>query len=258
MAWVLTRSLAQLRTDLNTAFPNRDHGSDGTIGDPAHQAETSGHNPDDTFGSRSEYSDNDTKAEVRAFDADHDLRDRRGINMQMVVDKILQTSADRNRLAYIIYNRAIWRKRNGWRKENYTGSNSHEHHAHFSGDPNYDEDNSPWTSILSFKEVPDVDAEQNRRLTNIDSIEYFGNTLGQVIVPIIEHGATTSQKKPYALMQRVNEIQEKVNELAAGGVTQDMLNIAVKAALQDPTVLAALAPVIQENAFKGAQQAERE
>lgn len=51
---------------------------------------------------------------------------------------------------------------------------------------------------------------------------------------------------------------EEVTGLQPGNVTQDMLNIAVKNALLDPTVLAALGPVIEANAFSAAQRAERE
>lgn len=150
MAWVLTAALAALRADFNTAFPSRDHASDGTIGDPAHQAETSGHNPDDTPGVSAEYADADSVAEVRAFDCDNDFRDPRGIGMQQVIDKILVTPADRGRLRYIIYNRRIWSRNTNWGPRPYTGSNPHDKHAHFSGDPLTDADASPWLSVLSF------------------------------------------------------------------------------------------------------------
>jgi hypothetical protein len=161
MAWIVTPALARLMADFRTAFPNKDRSSDGTIGDAAHQAETSGHNPDDTAGSRAEYSDADTTAEVRAVDADDDLRDPRGVTMEDVVQRMLRTPADLARLMYIIYNRRIWRRRNGWRQETYTGSNPHDKHAHFSGDPARDDDAAPWLSVLSFKE--DV-MEQSERL----------------------------------------------------------------------------------------------
>src|SRR5690348_18451057 len=73
--WQLTRGLQNLRAQVDAAFPDRDTTSDGTIGDKAHQAETSGHNPDDTPGSRPEWNgDDDANAEVRAWDMDSDLR----------------------------------------------------------------------------------------------------------------------------------------------------------------------------------------
>lgn len=149
MAWVVTKSLARLKSDFNTTFPNKSHASDGTIGDAAHQAEVSGHNPDDTPGSKSEYTDADNIPEVRAIDVDNILR-ADPVNMQTVIDRMLKSPNDLNRLMYIIYNRQIWRKRNGWRKEVYTGASAHTEHAHFSGDPAFDEDSAPWISVTSF------------------------------------------------------------------------------------------------------------
>ncbi len=144
---VLTTALTRLRSDFDTRFPRRDKASDGWIGDAAHQASTSGHNPDDTPGSKAEYSDADAKAEVRAVDIDKDLKDT--VSMQQVVDAILRTPTDRRRLKYVIFNRRIWSASNGWAPRAYTGSNPHDQHAHFSGDPAYDEDGQPWSSVLN-------------------------------------------------------------------------------------------------------------
>lgn len=52
----------------------------------------------------------------------------------------------------------------------------------------------------------------------------------------------------------VNKLHERLAALGSGGVTQDMLNQAILAALQNPEILAALAEV----AFQGAQRAEKE
>lgn len=142
---VLTVALTALRTGFNIAFPDRDKGSDGWIGDTAHQQNTSGHNPDDTSGVSAEYSDSDSKAEVRAIDVDKDFKSSAGVSMQDVIDRILATPNDTRRLKYIIFNRTQWSKSNDWRPTNYTGSNPHDKHGHFSGDPGYDEDGSPWS-----------------------------------------------------------------------------------------------------------------
>lgn len=141
---VLTAALTALRDGFNQAFPYRDHASDGWIGDAAHQATVSGHNPDDTAGVTAEYSDADTKPEVRAIDVDSDLNCP-GVTMQDVVNRILATPNDLMRLRYIIYNRVIWSKTNGWRPAEYTGLSPHIEHAHFSGDPLYDENNGEWS-----------------------------------------------------------------------------------------------------------------
>ena len=46
MTWTLARSLVTLRNEFDRAHPNRPKASDGTIGDAAHSARTSDHNPD--------------------------------------------------------------------------------------------------------------------------------------------------------------------------------------------------------------------
>lgn len=150
---ILTPALASLRAGFNTAFPNRDKTSDGWIGDPAHQAETSGHNPDDTDGVRAEYSDTDTIAEVRAIDVDKDLN--AGVTMYDVIRRILATPADLARLRYIIFCPpsgplganvpTIWSRSNGWKPARYYGSNPHDKHCHLSGDQGTDNDAAAWS-----------------------------------------------------------------------------------------------------------------
>jgi hypothetical protein len=140
---VLTKSLTRLRSDFNEAFPTRDKESDGWIGDEAHQEHTSGHNPDDTPGSRAEYSDGDTKQEVRAIDVDADINSAK-YTMLKVIEQILNNPNDTRRLAYIIFDHVIWSANTNWEPHEYTGESSHEEHAHFSGDPDYDEDDSSW------------------------------------------------------------------------------------------------------------------
>lgn len=133
MAWVLTAGLQNLRSQVNERFPARDKSSDGTIGDAAHQAETSGHNPDDTPGSSAEWdSDSDNTAEVRAWDMDSDLRES-GATAQMVVDHIRSLPNVASVLRYIIYNRKIYRSTAGFAPVAYTGASAHTEHIHFSG-----------------------------------------------------------------------------------------------------------------------------
>lgn len=131
--WVLTKGLQNLRDQMNSAFPDRDKTSDGTIGDAAHQAETSGHNPDDTAGSRAEWNgDPDSTPEVRAWDMDSDLRSP-GVTAQQVVDHIRHLPSVSSVLRYMIYNRKIYKASNGWAAEDYTGPSAHTEHIHFSG-----------------------------------------------------------------------------------------------------------------------------
>lgn len=141
MYWVKAKWIDPLFAACNAVAPGRNHEQDGTIGDPAHMAGVSGHNPDDTPGVQAERQDTDSIPEVRAADVD-----ARGIDMEAVVQGILHgPAAERDRLIYIIYRRRIWRKGGGWREEPYDGDDPHDTHAHYSGDPLSDEDGRPWT-----------------------------------------------------------------------------------------------------------------
>jgi hypothetical protein len=132
MAWVLTKQLQAWRDQINHFFPNRDKTSDGTIGDTAHQAESSGHNPDLT--ANAEYEDGDSKDEVRAMDTDADTGDP-NVSMEDVVQHLLRLAraGKLTFIRYIIFNRRIWSASNGWAQQTYTGSNPHDKHMHMSG-----------------------------------------------------------------------------------------------------------------------------
>jgi hypothetical protein len=73
-SWILVPCLVSLRTEFNRLSPGRDKASDGSIGDAAHQKEPSDHNPDDTPGVATPYTDADNIPEVHAIDVDNDLR----------------------------------------------------------------------------------------------------------------------------------------------------------------------------------------
>lgn len=114
MSYFLARSLAALRGEVNTRWPDRSKVSDGWIGDAAHNARKSDHNPDwSAPGNR--------RGVVRALDITV-----RGID----VDLLLRHTTNDSRVAYVIYNRRIYQHRTGWQP--YRGSNPHISHVHVS------------------------------------------------------------------------------------------------------------------------------
>ena len=111
-SWRIAKSLDKLRKQINTLYPDRSKVSDGAIGDTAHSARTSDHNPD-------------SDGVVCAIDITHDPR--HGVDGQELADQLITDA----RTKYVIFNSRIWKARTGkW--EAYRGANPHKHHVHIS------------------------------------------------------------------------------------------------------------------------------
>jgi len=139
-----------LRDEFNQLAPVRDKASDGSIGDVAHQNESSDHNPDET--GRTPYSDADHTNEVHAIDVDNDLR-KPGWSMEKALEIIIRRhrSGNDDRLQNVIYNRRIWSRSWGWTARAYTGASPHTEHAHFSSrySTAQEHDTRPWGLLES-------------------------------------------------------------------------------------------------------------
>ncbi|MFF5076937.1 hypothetical protein ACFY36_07785 [Actinoplanes sp. NPDC000266] len=149
--WILVPCLVKLRSEFNTIAPNRDKTSDGSIGDTAHQATQSDHNDDEV--GNVPIRDADKIHEVHAIDVDVDLREP-GLTMEAVVQFLLKRcrSGAEKRLRYIIFNRRIWQQSNGWKQQSYSGSNPHDHHAHFSS--SYTTSHEASTASWHLEDIP--------------------------------------------------------------------------------------------------------
>lgn len=265
---VLTKALTRLRTDFNTAFPNRDKASDGWIGDAAHAAGTSGHNAESS--GKSEYTDGDKIDEVRAIDVDNDLK-APSVTMLKVIQKILATPNDLKRLKYIIYNRVIWSKSNGWRPRAYTGSSPHTEHAHFSGDPAYDENTTAW-SVLTLEDDVALTVDDIKALISYNlSPSGVKTTVGQALLdahrlwqawPAHEKECQAANARANGVLTLTdvitswsdvspkgvqnNELADKLNALSVAGVDPAVVQAAVQAAVAavlPAALVAALADV---------------
>lgn len=104
----LAPSLITARADINARWPNRDRSSDGWIGDAAHQATVSDHNPNG-------------RGVVDAIDVDKD-----GIHVPTVIAAFLVHPATH----YVIHNRRIYDREDKFRPYDYGGSNPHTDHIH--------------------------------------------------------------------------------------------------------------------------------
>jgi hypothetical protein len=127
MSYYLTPPGERLFGQFNRRWKNRDHASDGWIGDASHQARPSDHNPDWSAGGI-----------VRAIDVDVDLdKDDRGAMLRVVKqlaawEKRRARKGKRAVFSYIIFDQKIWQASSGWEPRTYTGDNPHTAHAHFS------------------------------------------------------------------------------------------------------------------------------
>lgn len=134
MSWRLAESLKKLREQINAAYPNRDKASDGALGDAAHSARKSDHNP--------WIKDKNGTGVVTAIDIDRDFND--GHDGRELV-AALQKGRDR-RIKYIIFERQITVKGDVSRWKPYKGANAHNHHIHISvsSDPALYDNRDAW------------------------------------------------------------------------------------------------------------------
>lgn len=141
MAWRVARSLEALRAQINAAAPLRSKASDGTIGDAAHAATKSGHNPN-------------AAGHVVAMDITHDPEN--GCDCNAIFASLI-AGRDR-RLQYIIWNRQIVnREVSPWTIRPYNGANPHDKHIHIEVDEKIElyDDAAPWTvSVRSGPPAP--------------------------------------------------------------------------------------------------------
>jgi glycoside hydrolase-like protein len=130
-------------------------------------------------------------------------------------------------------------------------------------------DYGQWLVGQAAAEEIDVDEQQDRRLTNVDSIDYFGDVLGQEDVPLVlpdpadpnNPAKFRRSTAKYALMQKLNALVSDVdhikNDLANGvglAPTQEQVDAAVRNALTDPNVVGPLVKAVNDDAAR--RQAE--
>jgi hypothetical protein len=131
-----------LLAQVNALYPARNKASDGMLGDAAHQAVKSEHNPN-------------AEGVVTALDITHDPAN--GADMNKLATALLR-SGD-SRIWYIIFNRRIWE---GGVWTPYYGENPHDKHLHIStvqSKAKYD-DASKW-NISEGGEMPITKDQEN-------------------------------------------------------------------------------------------------
>lgn len=181
MSWYLNPALTNFRDEVNARWPNRDKRSDGTIGDLAHQATNSDHNPD-------------PDGSVDAWDMDVD-----GVDVWACINAALKHES----IQYVIYNRKITSRSWGlgnWR--DYTGPSPHTEHVHFNTRTAYENSTKPW-----FKEEDMLDKVQD---TPIIQTAVHNTEIGRTGVTF---GVALDRLR--ILPDAVAALNKKVDDLAA-------------------------------------------
>lgn len=143
-SWRLAPSLIAMEAEADRIAPRRRRTSDGSIGDQAHAARASDHNPSGGY--------------VHALDLSHDPAG--GFDAHARARAVAQNVRNgvERRIKYIISNRQIFSKKSdGWKWRPYTkpGSNPHTLHAHFSIEASGRADTAPWfASVPPFPTGP--------------------------------------------------------------------------------------------------------
>lgn len=123
-----------LRNQVNKKWPKRDKASDGWIGNLAHQATKSDHNPDMTAGGIVRAIDIDADLNVKT--GDHALAEQLAEELRLHAKQLGATS----RISYIIFQAQIASEKVAWSWRPYSGQNAHNHHLHVSFNTRGDND----------------------------------------------------------------------------------------------------------------------
>lgn len=142
-------ALVELRSEINSEWPGRDKSTDGALGDAAHAARKSEHNPEKA----GKY-----KGRVNAIDVDTSDIDFAAILPKLKADP---------RTWYVIHKGYIYSRTYNFAKRKYTGANSHSGHFHISIYPGKagGESKAPW-GIHKAKPVP-VDTRKTLPVLNL-------------------------------------------------------------------------------------------
>lgn len=156
--WKVAPSLARLLVQVDEEWPER-HASDGTLGNFAHSSRISDHNPDEN-------------GIVRAGDVGEVTEDD-----AFQLAEAVRLSED-HRIKYVIHERRMYSYYEHnyippftWRE--YTGTNGHWSHVHFSTRELYDNDTRPWS--IGGEEMPFTEHEEKQLKLLIAALDGEGS-----------------------------------------------------------------------------------
>jgi hypothetical protein len=219
--WRVAKSLLELRDEVDRRSPDRSKASDGTIGNAAHAARTSDHNP---------WVQDGGTGVVTAMDITNDPE--HGFDSSDFADWLRKRckSGMENRVKYVISDRRIASATHeNWAWRAYSGSNPHEHHVHISvlSTKNHYDNTSSWgwdeeddvskadaVAALQDKSlVRNIDAEG--KTTGTNSPVRFQELADQKL-DFIKATVKAQAKTMAGLQGSLNTLSAAVQALAAG------------------------------------------
>jgi hypothetical protein len=214
----LVPCLAVLRAEFNALNPKRDKGSDGWIGDTAHQSHTSDHNPD-------------SKGRVLALDIDSTGP------WPVPFNTLVESVRGDARLEYVIWNRRIASRDRGWTWRTYTGtSDPHTGHAHFSA--RHDHTGNTSTAPWHLEDFVALDTDDVRAIWMTDGI---------IAAPDWAAKSGNQYWSPATYLQNQQAALAKV-QLAIAGLPQDVLDKLAEAGQSDEDVADSLRAALGDRA----------
>lgn len=209
MSWRLAKSLTNLRKQVNAEYPKRSKDRDGTIGDAAHAATASDHNPNPS-------------GVVCALDLTHDPKN--GFDAHALAEH-LRVHRHPN-LRYIISNARIAGWWNGWTWEASSGHTQHIHvsvgnHGVADGQTtsNYDS-TKDWN--ITKEEIMEKTAYKylikgvlNRSVTKEDEKKHLGKDPNDVILELVKWSEKHNRSYGQTVGQLNAEIKQLRTEIAA-------------------------------------------
>lgn len=213
--WYLAPSLNVLLDEINAAYPHRQTKMDGTIGDAAHAARDSDHNPN-------------ARGSVNALDVDEIGIDTWALVACAILDA---------RTNYVIYEGRIWQRKHGFKPRPYTGPNAHKQHVHISilQTRQAEQDVRPWG--------------YRNRTTNNNHTEKENDmaTAKEIAKEILLH-PMQANGKTQPLIQHLAEsfVSTAAQSVAVGTEATRDKQLAQAAAERDKAILAKLDQIIAE------------
>ena len=231
MVWLADRDgrtrlapcLVALYAELDRRYPNRSKVSDGTIGDRAHAARKSDHNPED------DRADADKTLWVTA--ADVTSGSPGGPNVDAWFDD-LRRNRDA-RIDYLIRRSRITGPRFGWNWAPYTGSNPHDKHGHISvhNTAAARNDLRPWfptaatppeEDVLTPTQANQLSAAYQLAKDNADRLVQLEAWMEPVYAAVLSGGNASAQVDAQALADKLRDslgeaVARELAELLARG-----------------------------------------